>query len=474
MLKIISTNNLGRIIVAFVSSIVTILFIIIAVIHAASPDVPSEVQPSRESLSINKACELALKNNPVLKARQAATIAAHQDVNAARSRFLPQVNVREAYVRSDNPVQVFSDKLIQQNFKTTDFEIHRLNYPTLHSNIKTQFILTQPLFNRGREFADYKTASFFEKMSAAAEMQTRQKVLLEVQRAYLAWLLAIDTDRVLVKTVETAASDVKLTDARFRAGTVLKSDLLQSQVHLASLQREKLSAQNRIAIERANLNVAMGIAPEHQWQAVYPDVPPANEHRDLAYWKRTALERRPELTYVVMNREAARMTVKKHKMNFLPALNFSSIYEYDSEGLHGANGDNVTIMITADFNIFNGLGDFSLLKKAKAEELKAQAIEKDIEQNILNEVHRAWLNLATAQAQIAVTEKSANEAEEGLRIVQQRYKNGLTIITELLSSETALSRARLAHLQSLYDYQLAHSELKWAAGILFEAERSLQ
>ncbi len=211
-----------HIIRAFVFSTVTILFFNIIFVHAAQPDMSAKVQPPSESLNINNAFELALKNNPLLKARHADTKAAHQDVNMARSRFLPQMNVREAYVRSDNPVQVFSDKLAQQNFKTADFEIHRLNYPTLHTNIKTQFILTQPLFNRGREFADYKTASFFEKMSAAAERQTRQKVLFEVQRTFLAWLLAIDAHKVVQKTVDTAAENLKLTDSRFKAGTVLK------------------------------------------------------------------------------------------------------------------------------------------------------------------------------------------------------------------------------------------------------------
>lgn len=445
-----------------------------APVHAAAADAHVSSQPAAvsEKLPIEKAFELALANNPVLKARQADTSAARQDVNLARSRFLPQADIREAYVRSDNPVQVFSDKLTQQNFKTTDFEINRLNYPTLHTNVKTQFVLTQPLFNRGREFADYKTSSFYEKMSAAAESQARQKVLLDVQRAYLAWLLAIDAHQVLVKTVETAAANVKLTDSRFRAGMVLKSDVLQSQVHLASLQREELAAKNRIAIECSNLNVVMGTAPERQWQSVSPDFTPGSGNKDLAYWSRTALELRPERTYIAMNREAARMGVKKNRMNFLPAVNFNSIYEYDTEGMHGVNGDNVTVMVTAVFNLFNGLGDFAQLKKAKAEELKALAMEKDVEQNIRNEVHKAWLNRATAQEQVAVTEKSVSQAEEGLRIVRERYKSGLTIITELLNSETALSRARLERLQARYDYQMARAELRWAAGILHETERT--
>jgi outer membrane protein TolC len=425
------------------------------------------------TLSLEKAFELALANNPGLKVSEAERTAARQSVSKARSRFMPNVNIRETYVRSDNPVQVFSAKLAQQNFQSGDFAIQRLNYPSLHNNISSQIILTQPLFNRGSEFADYKNATYYEQISRASESQTRQKVLLDTETAFLGWLLAIDAHKVMVKTVETAEANLKITDSRFEADTVLKSDVLQSEVHLASLRKEALGTKNAVAIACSNLNLAMGLAPEGQWQAVSPDFSGSNEQKDLHYWNQKALDNRPERAYAALQRDIARMTVKKYKMNFLPALNFNGIYEYASEGTHGASGDNVTVMVTADFNIFNGLGDCAEFKKARAEELKAQAMEKDIEQNIRNEVHKAWLNLTTAREQVTVTQKAVAQAREGLRIVQERYKSGLTIITELLNSETALSRAQLEHLRALYDCQLAHAELKWAAGVLNAEERSL-
>jgi len=462
-------------IVVLISLVMQLCFTDNSFVYASQKDSEIGTQPAvtADTLTIEKAFELALTNNPSLKAREAEKSSALQGVNTAKSRFLPNVNIRESYTRSDNPVQVFSDKLAQQNFQAKDLAIHQLNYPTLHNNVKTQIVLTQPLFNRGREFADYKNATFYEQMSKAAESQTRQKVLLDVERAYLGWLLAIDAHKVMVKTVETAEANLKITDSRFKAGTVLKSDVLQSEVHLASLRKEKLGTKNGIAIECSNLNVAMGIAPDQQWQAVFPDFSISRGQQDLTYWNQKALDSRPERKYIAMYREVAHMTVKRYKMNFLPAVNFNSIYEYDAEGMHGASGNNVTVMVTADFNIFNGLGDFAELKKARAEELKAQALEKDVEQNIRSEVHKAWLNLSTAREQVAVTQQAVTQAEEGLRIVHQRYKSGLTIITELLNSETALSRARLEHLQAQYDYQLARAQLKWAAGVLNDKETTL-
>jgi outer membrane protein TolC len=433
----------------------------------------SESAPSAEALSIEKAFELALANQPDLKVSEAEKSAAQQDVKKARGRLLPSVNFREAFIRSDNPVQVFSDKLAQQNFQAMDFGIKRLNYPTLHNNLRSQIILTQPIFNKGAFFADYKNATYYEQMSRASESQTRQKVLLDVETAYLGWLLAIDTHTVMLQTVETAEADLKITGSRFQEGMVLKSDVLQSEVNLASLRKEALGTNNNIAIARSQLNVAMGIDPEREWRAVFPDSARSDETKDLAYWSQKALDNRPERAYTDLLLKITRMTVKKHKMNFLPALHFNGVYEYASEGTRGASGDNLTVMLTADFNIFNGLSDCAEYKKARAEELRALAVEREVEQNIRNDVHTSWLNLMTAREQVAVTRNAVAQAEEGLRIVQERYQSGLTIITELLNSETALHRARLEHLRARYDGRLAHAELRWAAGILDAGERSL-
>jgi len=54
----------------------------------------------------------------------------------------------------------------------------------------------------------------------------------------------------------------------------------------------------------------------------------------------------------------------------------------------------------------------------------------------------------------------------GLRIVQKRYEVGMTTFVDVLGAENALIRARTNALQALYDSNIAHAELKLAAGTL--------
>jgi len=449
-------------------------FICITLVGFFNPDVctAQAAHAPPEPLSIHKAFSLALDHNPALQASSADATAARAAVESARSNFLPRLDIRQSYVRSDNPVQVFSDKLAQQNFKSSDFQIRRLNYPSLHTNLRTQFVLTQPLFNRGAEFVDFKIAQYYECMSTAAQEQTRQKVLLEVVKAYLAWLLSFDTHAVITKSVATAEENLAIATARFRTGSALKSDVLQAEVHCAQMRKEAVATNNAIALACADVNVVMGIPPDRQWQQQPFNPAAVPQSKDLDDWTTLALGNRPECTYMRAFKEMAHMVVKKQTMHFLPALNFTSIYENNAEGTRGIQGNNFTVLITADFNILRGLGDVAELKKAKAQEQKARALAQDVEQTIRSDVYTAWHNLLTAREQVKVTQQAVQQAEESLRIVQQRYTHGLTIITELLNTHDALNAARLQHLQAVYDERFADAQLAWAAGMLPEQIRN--
>jgi outer membrane protein TolC len=60
------------------------------------------------------------------------------------------------------------------------------------------------------------------------------------------------------------------------------------------------------------------------------------------------------------------------------------------------------------------------------------------------------------------------QAEEGLRIVRNRYESGLFTIVNLLDAEVALQHARTNYFLSLHDFEVAMAQLNLAAGIIDE------
>ncbi|MGE0082535.1 MAG: TolC family protein, partial [Thiohalomonadaceae bacterium] len=67
---------------------------------------------------------------------------------------------------------------------------------------------------------------------------------------------------------------------------------------------------------------------------------------------------------------------------------------------------------------------------------------------------------------IEVTQSAIAQAEENLRVVRDRYANGLSTNTEVLDAETLRVNSEANHAAALYDAALAGLRLKRAVGEL--------
>jgi outer membrane protein TolC len=122
--------------------------------------------------------------------------------------------------------------------------------------------------------------------------------------------------------------------------------------------------------------------------------------------------------------------------------------------------------VTLRWNLWNGGETKARVEQARFAESRTEALRKRADLAIQLEVQRARLNLVAARQRIGVASAAAAEAEEAHRIIQNRHSAGLTTITELLRSETALADARTRRLAAIYDHHLAAAALEYAAGTL--------
>ena len=86
------------------------------------------------------------------------------------------------------------------------------------------------------------------------------------------------------------------------------------------------------------------------------------------------------------------------------------------------------------------------------------------------EVIQAYQQYVTARERLKVAAQTVAQAEEALRIVQDRYREGLTTITEVLRSETTFVRTRLNLLAAQYDYYVGYARVLAASGGLIDVQ----
>jgi outer membrane protein TolC len=65
-----------------------------------------------------------------------------------------------------------------------------------------------------------------------------------------------------------------------------------------------------------------------------------------------------------------------------------------------------------------------------------------------------------------VAETAVSQSEEGLRIVRDRYENGLLTLVSLLDAEVSLQSALTNRYRTLHDYLAARIQLSLASGTL--------
>jgi outer membrane protein len=293
---------------------------------------------------------------------------------------------------------------------------------------------------------------------------TEQSVRFEVIRAYYGLLVARSAKDVADQAIRTAESNVQRVQDRLRAGLVVDSDLLAAQVELSNLRRQQIQAQGDIVIAEAGLDTWMGrpVDVSPQVSGTLTEKTFQIENQDVLIQR--ALEHRPDYANSSSSVRAAEDRIREARADFLPnARAFASV------GISGRNptsgSSDYVVGANITFDLFNAERK-GRLSEARSAQSSAEAQQTERGNQIRLDVVRAVQQFLTAKQQLDVARSSVDQAQEGLRIIQDRYDLGLTTITDLLRAQTELVRAQMGVLSSRHAYVVGYAAILLATGEL--------
>jgi outer membrane protein len=418
-----------------------------------------------ETLTLDQAITTALNHNPGLKAADSQIEAADAGVLRSTSGFLPKITLSETWSRTDSPLMALGTKLNQQIVTPGDFDPAVLNNPGAISNYNTKLALVQPIFNGGKEYIGRSQAKLAKEASIQDRDRTKQETIYNVVKAYYGLLLARDYRKVAHQSLETSEANVKLAEARYKAGAVLQSDLLRAKVQLAEVKEMTTRSENGVRLAAAALNFAMGVPQSSEYE-ISGSLSAQDMKKDLNELVDEATAKRPDLLAMELNRSNAEKSVSMARADYIPSLNVMAETDWNSDKLAGDDGRSWAVMAIVQWNLFDGLVTRSKVKESLATSSKMRSLEEQTRSAVQLQVRQAYYNLTASLDRIASSASSVQEAEEGLRIVQKRYETGMTTFVDVLGAENSLIRARTNALQALYDNNIAQVELKLAVGTL--------
>ena len=272
---------------------------------------------------------------------------------------------------------------------------------------------------------------------------------------------------VAEQSAKTAHSIMDRSQARFDSGLTVESDLLTAKVRMAARQQEVIRARNTLEVARAQLNTAMGMPLDSPFQITGELAERTFSIPAMQDVEKQALTNRPDLKRIASEEAAQRQNVSIAKSSFGPRVNAFAGWELDNPTfVAGGGGNNWLGGIEVQFDIFQGGAKRAELSRQRALEEKVVAMKQAASDAVRLEVRRAYYETDANRQQIEVARAAIAQAQESLRINQDRYDSGLTTITDLLGAEDAARRSQTDYWEAVYHFQTSYANLELASGSL--------
>lgn len=417
-------------------------------------------------LTLPQAVSMALEKNPMHKAAMADVQIGTAAIRQARAPLMPKITFTESALRGNDPVFVFGSRLRQQNFTLADFALNRLNTPTPISNFSSRFSGQWSLFDGLQGWYGVSRAKY---MKQAAEQQldrNDQNLVYQAVEAYYGTLLAQRQVQVAEAGLETAQAIEASSRARVESGMVVESDLLSAQVATAARKQELISAQNALALARTQLALAVGVSSDTLFEPHEQLVDHTFSPPPVAELEALAIGKRPDLKRIESERGAQDKNISMAKGAFAPRLNVFGSWETDSPTPGWNGGNNWIAGAELQFDLFDGDSKRANLAMQKAIKEKTAAMRDSYRDQIRLQVRKAYYDYSAAQQQVSVARTAVAQAEESLRINQNRYDGGLTTISDLLRVQESTQRSKSDYWQAVYRVQTSYAGVELATGTL--------
>ena len=400
----------------------------------------------------------AFENNWSVKAKEEKVSESVFAKNEAKAGFLPTFSTSYSYTHlgfvPSIDTSIFGNDL---EFKLGDQDIYQW-----------QATVRQPIFTGFAVTSAYELTKLGIDQSKLDLELERLDLALNVKEAYFNILRADKAVNVAKSAVESLEAHHNVAKNFYDVGMIPVNDLLKAEVELANTQHNLIQAQNASRLARVSFNVLLSRSIDEPFEIedilIY-----TKETPDFDSYLEKALKARPEIKALDLTDAQIDQQINLAKSKYYPEVDFT--YNYIKAGdTPKVSGSNFQLSSQWQANV--GLSwtfwDWNKTRNSvnQTESQKRQLFQtrKSIEDGVKLQLKQAILNLKEAEEKIPTAQKAVDQAEENLRVSEERYKAQVTTSTEVLDAQTLLSQARMNYYNALYDHNLAKAGLLRAVG----------
>ena len=307
---------------------------------------------------------------------------------------------------------------------------------------------------------------------------THRTIIYDVTEAYDRLLNAngqVEAARASLRnaqTVEQAAED------RLNNGLATLPDVLEARSAAAQAQYDLQSALGIEKNTRGDLATALGTRPTDaiRVQPIDQLVIPESIGDSVDQAMDRALEQRPDLMQQVAEVRKATASVKEARAAYYPALSVSatpnaqSLYGLQQQ-LPWAHTADLTgeLQLKLNWTLFDGGARKNNLAKAQANLRAAEARVNVAQDNIADEVWKAYSSLETALGQRQAAAALLSAADQSYSAALESYNDGVRNLLDVTAAQATLAHARSADVLARAQVLSSLADLVFETGDLMQS-----
>lgn len=472
-------------------------------------------------LSLDSCRALAMRNNKQLGVAKFKKEAAHYAAKAAKTQYLPKLNVVGGYQYTSREISLLSKeqkatlgsigtsmssslsadvssvltKLAQDGVLTPDQATHMgevlgnmgssigdaINHSgqriinALDTDTRNIFvasaIITQPLYMGGAITAANRMAKITELMAANDQEATVQNTLYNTDQAY--WtVVSLKHKQQLANSfldlVKKLSGDV---GKMIKEGVATRADGLKVDVKVNEAEMALTQVDNGLSLAKMYLCQLCGLPLDSE-------VSLADEAKETLTIgepqtnidKETAAENRPELKLLQNTVDLSRQSTKLIRAAYLPQIALTGGYTTTNpniyNGFENKFGGVWNVGVVVRVPVWNWFEGEYKVRASKAATSIAALELNEAREKIELQVSQSSFKVSEANRRLAMATVNVDKANENLRCANLGFKEGVIPSTDVMEAQTAWLQAQSQKIDAEIEVKLSQVNLQKALGTL--------
>jgi outer membrane protein TolC len=345
----------------------------------------------------------------------------------------------------------------------------RVLYPDVPNNYRVRTELRWPIYDGGRTDALERAARAEASASGADVAAAQSDLRFEVARAFWALVTARAATAVLDRSLARAQANVSDVRQRLAAGLVPPNEVAAAEAEESRQRMLLVEARNQSDQSSSELARLIGedvVQPIEPSAALELQAPTAMSLPGLIAAARTSRNERRALEQRIASAEAQVSAVEGTRR---PAIDVAGSFNVERPNPFifprtDRWDDSWSAGVTASWALWDG-------GRADADAARARTVVEATQQRLAEfdsvvalEVRQRLLEIDSGRAAIAAANDAVRAATEARRVVNERYRAGVAIQSDVLDADVVLLQAELDRTRAIAGVRFAEAGLSRAIG----------